>query len=203
MSFWNNPENNYLKVVLLVLVFVMCGYFTLTSVHTNGLNGRGQVVNQQATPETSAAALAVSIDPTMKDCRPETDVNGVLIKWKCGRCSLEISNSMNQNENITFAGTTNGNTSCVPNTQQDTPTALGLVKTFGKSPSITLTTKNSDCSVAWSANPKDTTTGTIVGSLCVIPRPVLDTQTGTPAKDTSPVFANVWNYFTETYPDTN
>ncbi len=45
MSFWNNPENNSLKTILIVLVIAALGFFVYKYMQTNSLGGEGRVIN--------------------------------------------------------------------------------------------------------------------------------------------------------------
>lgn len=44
MSFWNNQENNAIKVIIITLFVAGSGYFVYNSVHENSLDNLGQVV---------------------------------------------------------------------------------------------------------------------------------------------------------------
>lgn len=43
MNFWNNPENNAVKIILLVLVIAGAGFFTFTYTHRDSLSNTGAV----------------------------------------------------------------------------------------------------------------------------------------------------------------
>ena len=43
MSFWNNPENNSIKIVLLIIIVAIAGYFVYKNMQTNG-GDQGRVI---------------------------------------------------------------------------------------------------------------------------------------------------------------
>ena len=43
MSFLNNPENNPVKVIILLIIIAACGYFVYNQMHSNALSNLGQV----------------------------------------------------------------------------------------------------------------------------------------------------------------
>ena len=45
MSFWNNPENNSLKTIIIVVVIAVLGYFVYTYMQKDSLSGEGRVIN--------------------------------------------------------------------------------------------------------------------------------------------------------------
>jgi|GEM_PF-5078199 len=45
MSFLNNPENNAIKVTVLVIIIAIAGYFVYSAVHQNALEGQGRVAS--------------------------------------------------------------------------------------------------------------------------------------------------------------
>ncbi|MEI8129891.1 MAG: hypothetical protein WCG55_00085 [bacterium] len=49
MSFWNNPENNALKVLLLVVVLAGAGIFVVNDAHSGTGNATGQVIGSSST----------------------------------------------------------------------------------------------------------------------------------------------------------
>lgn len=54
MSFWNNPENNSYKAILIVAVVAVLGYFVYTYMNANSLGGQGRVISTpSATTETT------------------------------------------------------------------------------------------------------------------------------------------------------
>jgi len=59
MSFWNNPENNSLKVLLLVILAGIAGYFISGAVHRNSLSSTGSVGILTTGSGSSASASAM------------------------------------------------------------------------------------------------------------------------------------------------
>ena len=65
MKFWNNPENNSIKVLVLVAVIAVAGYFAYSNVQGDPLKNTGAVTS--TTSKKSACgtvALAMAPDPT-------------------------------------------------------------------------------------------------------------------------------------------
>ncbi|MEI8130656.1 MAG: sialidase family protein [bacterium] len=56
MNFWNNPENNALKMLLAVAVILFAGFFVYKHFHTNSLAGKGLVLGTGTTTWTKQLA---------------------------------------------------------------------------------------------------------------------------------------------------
>ncbi len=46
MSFFNNPENNSVKVLLIIILIAIAGLFVFDYMHTNALENAGRVVTK-------------------------------------------------------------------------------------------------------------------------------------------------------------
>lgn len=45
MSFWNNPENNSLKTIIILVIVAALGFFVYKYMQSNSLGGEGRVIN--------------------------------------------------------------------------------------------------------------------------------------------------------------
>ena len=118
MNFWNNPENDSLKIVLLVLVVGVAAFFVFNYMHTNSLTGKGQVVDTQpaatVTPTTQTT-------PSTSGFTFSTKMNGAL-------CTLTVCSNTNSNQCVTLSGKADAKAvTCTPDETQATPEATGLV----------------------------------------------------------------------------
>ena len=118
MSFWNNPENNSVKILVLVVIAACAGYFVSNLVHKNSDQNTARVIpsaqNVVATPTENASTLAFSETATGKTC------------------TMTVANPSNPAQSITVVGTTatngNGQKACVSSVAAQTnPAARGLV----------------------------------------------------------------------------
>ena len=63
MSFWNNPENNSLKVILLVIVVAIAGFFVYKNIQGGALDGAGRVIRPSSIiPSTTSGVFQVIRD---------------------------------------------------------------------------------------------------------------------------------------------
>jgi hypothetical protein len=65
MNFWKNPENNSIKIVLLVVVLALAGFFVYKYVQTNSLRNTGQVVDTDTPGQDSGSTPTVSMVNTL------------------------------------------------------------------------------------------------------------------------------------------
>lgn len=123
MSFWNNPENNSTKVLLLVLLVAIAGYFVYKNMQTGG-GGEGRVININ-TPGT-----VINVTPPggigMYDCNHANTfqtVSGdcVYIDNSKGLCEVKDvhKGSCTTNETVPASVRLEGTTG----TTKDTPTS--------------------------------------------------------------------------------
>ena len=56
MSFFNNPENNSIKVIILVVLVAIAGYFVYKNMQSSSLGGQGRVINMTNTVPSSGTA---------------------------------------------------------------------------------------------------------------------------------------------------
>ena len=112
MSFWNNPENNSLKVILLVIVLGIAGYFVYTYMQNNSLSGRGAVIN------TGGFATESFTFSTVRDG---------------ASCTTTVCSSADASQCISLAGATTEDGMCSLNEQQANPEAQGLLEVLNGS----------------------------------------------------------------------
>ncbi len=121
MSFWNNPENNSIKVILLVVLLAGVGYFVY---HDINKGNKGQVYNpsqaQTVATTTTAAQNAVPSGGLMFS---ETTSGKT--------CSVTVTNYANQKESITVAGTLAADGDCKPNVTQASSAAKAMAAAMG------------------------------------------------------------------------
>lgn len=65
MNFWKNPENNSLKLILVVIVIAVLGYFAYSNFHENGLEGTGKVVQKKRKTEDPKTWRCLDGGPTV------------------------------------------------------------------------------------------------------------------------------------------
>jgi hypothetical protein len=81
MSFWNNPENNSIKTVLVLAILVLAGWFVYTNMQTNGRN-QGRVI--------STGAKLGTPSPARLDCahaNTHQTISGDCV-WIAGDCTV-------------------------------------------------------------------------------------------------------------------
>jgi hypothetical protein len=132
MSFWNNPEYNSIKVLMLVVLLGGVGYFVYSNYNDTPLGGKGLVLNTSQSRNVAAPA-------------PTPTEPGLIFmnNTKGTTCTMTVMSSLNHSESITVAGTTIKNGACKANAVQATPVAqkMAVAMTF-KSTSSTTTTKS-------------------------------------------------------------
>lgn len=106
MNFWNNPENNSLKVIILVLVIAGAGYFAFQYMQNDSLGGSGRVINTN---------VAQSSGFTFK-----TEFNGPM-------CTVTVCSTGAGAPCVALLGKDNKGGSCKLDEQQSTPEAQGLL----------------------------------------------------------------------------
>ena len=57
MNFFNNPEYNSIKILLVVIVVAAAGYFAFTYMHGDTLGGKGQVITATTVKSTPAPIM--------------------------------------------------------------------------------------------------------------------------------------------------
>ena len=108
MSLWNNPQNDSLKVVLLVIVVIVAGYFIFKSMQSNSLQSTGRVIDTSATSPTAGFLFS-------------TTANGVT-------CATRVCSESNQKQCLSLSGTVSkDNGQCVLDQKQATPEQQGLL----------------------------------------------------------------------------
>ncbi|MEI8130686.1 MAG: hypothetical protein WCG55_04255 [bacterium] len=65
MNFWNNPEHDSLKTIIMVVVVVLAGFFVYKYLHVNGLDNSGRVVNTVQAPTVKEALPSVPASVTL------------------------------------------------------------------------------------------------------------------------------------------
>ena len=123
MSFWNNPENSSLRVLLLVIVVAALGSFTYYEMHQNG-GEKGQVASSTATQTHSKGGL-----------------NFMVTKVSATTCAEKVWSDFNPREFVTLAGTYDANGDCVENVKQADPIAQGMVDAMNASQPATTATQ--------------------------------------------------------------
>lgn len=63
MNFWNNPENNSIKITVLVIVIVIAGFFIYQHFHGDALSGTGKVIDTSVKASPSSPA-STTLAPT-------------------------------------------------------------------------------------------------------------------------------------------
>ena len=111
-SFWANPENNSLKVILLVAVIAVAGFFVYRYMQTGSLGGKGQVV------DTSMEAGANTTSPTTAFTF-KTEFTGAT-------CTLTVCSKDNADQCIPLTGKSAQGQSCRLDDVQFAPGAQGL-----------------------------------------------------------------------------
>lgn len=105
MSFWNNPENNSLKVIIIVVVLALAGFFSYKYMHQNALSEKGTVIDMSTGTGPSFTFSSNTTGST---------------------CTLTVTSVITPTLSITLQGTTNSDSSCTLNPTQSTPQAQGL-----------------------------------------------------------------------------
>ncbi len=65
MNFWNNPENDSLKAIIIVVVLVLAGFFTYKYLHLNSLDNSGKVINTVQAPVVKETPPSVPASTTL------------------------------------------------------------------------------------------------------------------------------------------
>ena len=116
MSFWNNPENNSIKMVLIIIIVFIAGYFVYA--HLNSGN-KGQVINMQ--PSASVQNQAAASNSTGNSgVTFSTTVSGTT-------CSMNVCSAATPNQCIALSGTVAKDGSCALDQKQETPQEQGLL----------------------------------------------------------------------------
>lgn len=92
MNFWNNPENNSLKTIFVVALFVGLGYFVYHSVQSTPLTGKGSVIDSEKPTDRGGYTFAVSISGPA--------------------CAMNVCAKNNPSQCIPLTGTTGTNGMC-------------------------------------------------------------------------------------------
>jgi hypothetical protein len=71
MSFWNNPEKNSLKMLMLVVVVAGAGLFVYKNMQSSALGGEGKVISTGA-PSVSTTGTPGTAKPKCEDAGPHT-----------------------------------------------------------------------------------------------------------------------------------
>lgn len=108
MNFWKNPENDSIKVALLVVLIVILGYFVYRSFHANSLDNTGRVTTGGVSALTKADLLF------------STTSNG-------NQCTTNVCLSENPTQCVALLGSVMPDGACSLDTQQSSPEAQGLL----------------------------------------------------------------------------
>ena len=102
-----------MKVLLVVIVVGVAGYFVVQSMHTNPGN-KGQVINTASNAQNVATTVGAQGTMTQTE---QTDGT---------TCTITFANSANPAQSITVAGTAGAEEACVPNAKQANSVAQGM-----------------------------------------------------------------------------
>ncbi len=105
MSFWNNPENNSLKTIMIIAIVVILGFFAYKYVHQSALGNQGKVIDtstvaantmaESPTTPTSASDLSIIADPSYGD----QTISPATSHYKVG--SYKITNTSTESVRLT------------------------------------------------------------------------------------------------------
>ena len=138
MSFWNNPENNGVKTILIVIVVIVAGFFVYKYVHTNSLQSTGQVINTSSVAGGSSSGQTVTFS----------------IATNGSNCTENVCSSSGQC--VAMTGTSGAEGTCNLNSTQPNATAQGLLSVLngtntttpaqsGQTVGFSITTNGSTC----------------------------------------------------------
>lgn len=112
MNFWNNPENQPIKIIGLVVVLVIVGFFAFKYMHLNGLGGKGQVI------ETGEQSSMVEVQREAFTFKTE---------FTGATCTMTVCTKDDASECIPLTGRTAENNVCTLDKLQFAPYAQNLL----------------------------------------------------------------------------
>ena len=116
-SFWSNPENNSLKMLIIVAVVVLAGFFVYKAMNNGGNTGRVVNVGNDSSLTDSEGAPVVAQQGSLIFSETSEGNN----------CTMTVTNALNFDQSITVSGMLAADGDCTPNAKQDNPTSQGMV----------------------------------------------------------------------------
>jgi hypothetical protein len=129
MSFWNNPENNSLKAIFLVVVLIGAGYFVFKNMESSSLGGEGKVININ-TPGT-IINVTNPVPPMTGAFVPKQGDLAMSVKTMGQNCTITIKSLVNPSDRVEIAGAVQSNGDCKPNATQASPAAKTMAGLIG------------------------------------------------------------------------
>lgn len=121
MSFWNNPENNPVKMLLVIVAIAGIGAFVFYSKNTSE-ETTGRVINTGSAMQDASvntAPVAATGSPA-NGFQFSTTTHGTT-------CTTMVCSTKNTSQCISLTGTTAANGSCTPDAKQSNAQAQGLL----------------------------------------------------------------------------
>ena len=121
MSFWNNPENNSVKVLVIVIVIAVIGLFVFDFMHKGTPGDTGRVISTTAVSATGSATA-----PTASPSKAVPVTACTFQVCSAGGKCVDLQGQLA----ISSSSATNSATvpaSCIPNDQQSSPAAQGVM----------------------------------------------------------------------------
>ncbi len=126
MNFWNNPENNPLKVLIVVVIVALAGYFIF---HHMNAGNKGSVLSIPPATSTAVPAPTSTITVTTSITPLASSVAHGSSKPASQLCTETVcaGSGADHSKCVVLNGVSNDGTSCVLNNPQSTTQATALV----------------------------------------------------------------------------